>query len=59
MSQAPQEIGVTAEGRDVHPFAIHGNFQLVGIFEAAHDAQIGSEQSHLELVLAIEGGASA
>ena len=41
-------------GGQVHALAVHGDLELVRVFEPAHRAEVGAEQPDLELVLAVE-----
>ena len=49
-----REIGLAADGRDVHPLPVNRVLDLVGILQAAHHAQVGAHQRRLEDVLAVE-----
>ena len=48
------EIVVAADRRQVHALAVDRELELMVVFEAAHDAEIGAEQSDPERVLAVE-----
>ena len=49
-----REIGIAADGRDVHPLAVDRVFDLVGVLQSAHHAEVGAHQRRLEDVLAVE-----
>ena len=48
------EVVVAADRRQMHALAVDGEFELMVVFEPAHDAQVRAEQPDREGVLAVE-----
>ena len=48
------EIVVAAKRTQVHARAVHGDLDLMRVFEPAHRTKIGPEETRLDHVLAVE-----